>query len=95
LVETHVDEIRRPGENTSVTEVTNISVHGLWLLMDREELFLPFTQFPWFRNAPVAAVLHVERPSDEHLYWPELDIDLAVDSIRHPERFSLIARHDA
>ena len=73
-------------------EVTNISGFGFWLLMDREELFLPFAQFPWFRNAAVDAVLHVERPSADHLYWPELDIDLAVDSIRHPERFPLVAR---
>lgn len=84
-----------PGESISVPEVTNISGHGLWLLMDREELFLPFTQFPWFRNASVDAVLHVERPSRDHLYWPDLDIDLAVDSIRHPERFPLVARDNA
>ena len=78
-----------------MTEVIDICVQGLRLLVDREELFLPFTQFPWFRNAPVDAVLHVERPSTDHLYWPELDIDLAVDSIRHPERFPLVARNDA
>jgi hypothetical protein len=81
-----------PGESTSVPEVTNISGDGLWLLMGQEELFLPFTQFPWFRRASVDAILHVERPSVGHLYWPDLDIDLAVESIRHPERFPLIAR---
>ena len=85
----------RPGASTSVPEVTNISGHGFWLLMDCEELFLPFAQFPWFKSAPVDAVLHIERPSAEHLYWPELDIDLAVESIRHPERFPLVARDRA
>jgi Protein of unknown function (DUF2442) len=83
------------GESTSVPEVTNISGQGFWLLMDCEELFLPFAQFPWFRNAHVDAILHVERPSSDHLYWPDLDIDLAVDSIRHPERFPLIAHNGA
>jgi hypothetical protein len=63
--------------------------------MDHEELFLAFADFPWFRNASVKAVTHVERPSDNHLYWPELDVDLAIDSIRHPERFPLVARNDA
>jgi hypothetical protein len=81
--------------STSALEVTNVSVHGLWLLMDGEELFLPFTQFPWFRNAPIDAVTHVERPSAGHLYWPELDIDLAEESIRHPDRFPLVARSGA
>jgi len=22
-----------------------------------------------------------------HFYWPELDVDLAIESIEHPERF--------
>jgi hypothetical protein len=81
-----------PGKSTSVPEVANISGHGFWLLMDREELFLPFAQFPWFKDAPVGALMHIERPSDDHLYWPDLDVDLAVDSIRHPELFPLIAQ---
>jgi hypothetical protein len=80
------------GNNTSGPEVTNVSQHGLWLLLEREELFLPFEQFPWFRNAPIGKVLHVEQPSTHHLYWPDLDIDLAVESIRHPERFPLVSR---
>jgi hypothetical protein len=27
-------------------EVTNISPHGFWLLLDGRELFLPFADFP-------------------------------------------------
>jgi hypothetical protein len=80
------------GNNTSGPEVTNVSQHGLWLLLGREELFLPFAQFPWFRDAPIGKVLHVEQPATHHLYWPELDIDLAVDSIRNPEQFPLVSR---
>ena len=80
------------GNSTSGPEVTNVSQHGLWLLMGAEELFLPFLQFPWFQDAPIGKVLHVEQPSAEHLYWPELDIDLAVESIRHPEKFPLVSR---
>jgi hypothetical protein len=72
--------------------VTNISRHGFWLLMDEAEHFLPFEHFPWFRAAPVAAILRVERLHGEHLYWPDLDVDLELDSIRHPERYPLVAR---
>jgi hypothetical protein len=77
------------GASTSVVEVTNISAHGFWLLLGAEELFLPFEQFPWFRDATVRQITRVELPSGDHLYWPELDIDLAVESIRHPEKFPL------
>jgi len=80
------------GNSTSGPEVTNVSQHGLWLLLGHEELFLPFAQFPWFQDAPIGKVLHVEQPSSQHLYWPELDIDLAVESIRHPEQIPLVAR---
>ena len=79
------------GENTSNVEVTNVSPFGLWLLVGSEELYLPYEAFPWFKNATIAQVTHVERPSPGHLYWPELDIDLAVDSIRNPEAFPLVS----
>ena len=78
-----------PGTSTSTVEVTNISKHGFWLLLDGRELFLSFDQFPWFKQATVDAILNLERPTPQHLRWPELDVDLAVDSIEHPERYPL------
>ncbi|HLY61087.1 MAG TPA: DUF2442 domain-containing protein [Terriglobia bacterium] len=80
------------GRNTSAVEVTNISRHGFWLLVDERELFVPFEEFPWFSGAPVSAILKVERPHAEHLFWPDLDVDLAVASIEHPERFPLVSK---
>jgi hypothetical protein len=81
-----------PGISISPVEVTNISQHGFWLLLADEELFLPFAEFPWFREVAVGKILHVEWPSANHLYWPELDVDLAVESIRDPQRFPLVSR---
>ena len=83
------------GKSTSDVEVTHISKHGFWLLLGKKELFLPFEEFPWFERSPVAAILNVERPRPDHLYWPDLDIDLTVDSIEHPEKFPLVARSSA
>lgn len=51
-----------PGAATSEAEVTNISQHGFWLLLDGRELFLPFDEFPWFKRAPVESILRVEQP---------------------------------
>lgn len=67
---------------------------GVWLLLDDSEYFLSFAQFPWFRAAPVAAILNVERLHAEHLYWPDLDVDLELDSIRTPEAYPLVARNE-
>ena len=83
------------GRSTSPVEVTNISPHGFWLLMDgRREFFVDFAQFPWFRHAPVHAIANVQLPSAHHLYWPDLDIDLALESIEHPDRYPLVSRAD-
>ena len=83
---------RQRGRSTSAVEVGNVTGHGFWLLIDDQELFLPFDQFPWFRNASIESLTTIERPSAHHLYWPMLDIDLAVESIEHPERYPLVSR---
>ena len=82
----------KPGKHTSAVEVANISPHGFWLLIDRTEHFVPFAEFPWFRDATVKQLTNVELPSPHHLYWPDLDVDLSVESIAHPERFPLVSR---
>ena len=81
-----------PGTATLQAEVTNISRHGFWLLLDERELFLPFEEYPWFKRAPVEAILRLDRPQPNHLHWPDLDVDLSVESIKHPERYPLKAK---
>ena len=81
-----------PGTSTSQVELSNVSQHGLWLLVGGEELFLPFEHFPWFRSATIEQISRVEWPTADHLYWPLLDIDLSIRSIRDPAAFPLVAR---
>ncbi len=82
----------RPGKSISVVEVTNISARGFWLLIGGRERFVAFKEFPWFRHASIGQLMKVELPSPNHLYWPDLDVDIAVDSIDHPERYPLKSR---
>lgn len=76
----------------SAVEVTHISKHGFWLLLSDEELLVPFDKFPWFRKSKIAQISEVQWPSPDHLYWPELDVDLSVQSIRNPGAFPLVSR---
>lgn len=80
------------GRNTFPAEVTNVSAHGFWLFVGDRELFVAFEHFPWFRDASIRAITNVQLPSAHHLYWPDLDIDLAVESIEHPETFPLVSQ---
>jgi len=81
-----------PGQSTSPAEVTNVSPHGFWLFVGQRELFVSFKEFPWFREASVRQITNVQLPSPHHLYWPDLDVDLAVESIEHPEKYPLVSK---
>ena len=80
------------GVATSEIEVSLASNRGFWLLLKDEELFVPYSEFPWFKQATLEQVTTVEWQTPNHLYWPLLDVDLAVESIRNPGRFPLIAK---
>ena len=79
-----------PGQST--LEVTNISQHGIWLFWADREFFLPYTHYPWFRDAKVKDILDVRLESPEHLYWPALDVDLSLSILEEPERYPLVSR---
>ena len=78
------------GASTSQVEVTNIDRFGFWLLVEDREYFLPYEDFPWFRNAAVDQILDVRLLHGDHLHWPTLDVDLCLDALAQPESFPLI-----
>jgi hypothetical protein len=47
---------------------------------------------PGFAKLPFVKLGRVELPSAHQLYWPELDVDLAVASIRNPKAFPLVSK---
>jgi len=81
------------GNNTSPVEVTNISSHGVWLLAHDQELFMSYKNFPWFKKQTIESIINVEEQGANHFYWPDIDVDLTVESIEHPERFPLKSKH--
>lgn len=83
------------GGGISKAEVLHVSPHGFWLLIAGREHFLDFDQFPWFRKARLEELFSVEVSRGDHLYWPQLDVDLDLDRIEHPEKYPLVSRADA
>ncbi len=80
-----------PGSDILPVEVTHVSSYGIWLLVSAVEYFVPYDQFPWFKNARLADILNVEELRPGHLYWSDLDVDLGIESIEHPQRFPLVS----
>ena len=80
------------GTDISKVEVLNVSPNGFWLLVHEREHFLAFENFPWFRGATLQQLFAIELLHGDHLYWPELDVDLDLERIQHPEKFQLVAK---
>lgn len=80
------------GTGTSAAEVLNVSPHGFWLWVAGQEYFLAFEHFPWFRNAKLSQLFAVELHPHDHLFWPDLDVDLDIDRITHPEKYPLVSK---
>lgn len=77
------------GKNISRVEVINISAHGVWILIHEREYYLPHDIFPWFKNAKISDILDVRLEHDAYLFWPALNVDLELESIKNPELYPL------
>ena len=77
------------GKNISKVEVSHVNKRGFWLCVKDKEYFLPYEDYPWFKEAKVKEILNVKLLHGYHLYWPELDVDLEIDSLGNPQEYSL------
>ena len=80
------------GKHTSKPEVTQVSLHGLWLLVGVREYFLDFDAYPWFAKGSIADVTKVQLLHGRHLRWPALDVDIELESLAYPDRYPLVYR---
>ncbi len=78
------------GESISEIEVSHINMHGFWLCVKDKEYFLPYDEYPWFKETKVKEILNVQLLHGHHLYWPELDVDLEIDSLENPQDYPLV-----
>lgn len=72
-----------------LVEIQHISRNGMWLLIGEQEFFLAFSEFPWFAKATIEQIYDLEVHSKTHLHWPALDVDIDVDSLKHPDAYPL------
>ena len=84
------NKLKNLGTNTSAkAEIQNISHHGLWILADNEEFFVPFADYPYFLGATIEQIYNLEFFHGHHLNWPLLDIDIDIEALKHPELYPL------
>ena len=65
---------------TSVS-VLMINAQGMMLSVLGQDYFISYNRVPWLMAGPHA------------IEWPELDVDLEIESLKHPERYPLVMKH--
>ena len=83
--------LKQNGSNSSA-KVLSIDVEGLTVSVLGNRYFLPFEKFYWFKKANVEQILNIELIDDDELRWSDLDIDIELDALKHPEQYPLIAK---
>jgi hypothetical protein len=82
--------LSKNGTNTLDYEVTNIERLGFWIIVDNEEYFVNFEDYPKFKKATVEQILNIKRLDPEQFNWPDLDIDIDIRSLKYPEQFQKV-----
>ncbi len=58
-----------------------------------QDYFLSCNRISWLREARVSSVLNVRMAGPNAIEWPELDVDLEIESLKHPERYPLVMKN--
>ena len=85
------NDLKNNTNNTSVS-VLMINGQGIMISVCGQDYFLSYNRIPWMREASINDVLDVRMCGSEAIEWPRLDIDLEIESLRHPERYPLLIK---
>jgi len=61
--------LSKNGINTSISSVTSIEELGFWVLIEDQEYFIPFDDYPAFLNATIDEIFDVTMVGPSQLSW--------------------------
>ena len=76
------------------SKVLMINDKGIMLSVKGNDYFISFNRIPWLKSASIADALNVKMSGRNAIEWPTLDVDLEIDSLKHPERYPLIMKRN-
>ena len=80
--------------NSISVDVLMINDRGIMISVQGQDYFLSYNRVPWMRDATINEVLDVQMSGKNAIEWPKLDVDLEVDSLKHPERYPLLIKRN-
>ncbi len=80
--------------SSTLAGVLMINEHGIMLSVQGQDYFLSYNRVPWMRDATINEVLDVRMSGKNAIEWPKLEVDLEIDSLKHPERYPLLIKRN-
>jgi len=86
--------MKQNSKNTGNTlvRILSINAEGVSLSVSGKVYFISYDRVPWFRNARVSEVLNVSMMGRMGIRWEDLDVDLEIDSLEHPEKYPHVVK---
>ncbi|MBQ9885105.1 MAG: DUF2442 domain-containing protein [Bacteroidaceae bacterium] len=72
-----------------------INAQGIMISVAGNDYFLSYNRIPWMKDASIKSVLNVRMSGQNAIEWPDLDVDLEIESLKHPERYPLVIKRNA
>ena len=85
--------LKSNSQDTSVS-VLMINDKGIMLSVKGNDYFISYNRMPWIKNASIMDALNVQMSGRNAIEWPTLNVDLEIDSLKHPERYPLIMKRN-
>lgn len=80
--------------SSTLADVLMINDRGIMISVLGQDYFLSYNRVPWMKDATISDVLDVRMSGKNAIEWPKLDVDLEIDSLRHPERYPLLIKRN-
>jgi len=84
----------RNNTNSTSADVLMINDRGIMISVQGEDFFLSYNRVPWMKDATINEVLDVRMSGKNAIEWPKLDVDLEIESLKHPERYPLLIKRN-
>jgi hypothetical protein len=72
-------------------EIIDIKNDGFWISVQGIRYFISFENYPGFKQASAAQIMDFNFDENE-IHWSELDEDIEIEALIHPENYPLIFR---
>lgn len=78
-----------------IGSVLMIDAQGMMLSVLGQDSFVSYNRVPRLRDARVSSALNVLMVGPNAFERPELDVDLEIESLKHPERYPLVMKRSS